>query len=311
MKRTWLIIAAVVLGLGLVGVVVKTQFFSKEGPGALQVSSIPKATVFLNDNQIGITPFYDDQIEPGEYTVKLVPEASENDLISWEGKVQVTPSILTVINRELGGDESASSGEILSLEKIGQKDMASLSVISVPDQAVVKVNGDPKGFAPVLVEDLMPGDHQVVVSAPGYQERIVSANTVAGYKLTVNVKLAQTVEGIEEGEEGEDEDNDEGDVEGDEDEKDEEDEDGKPTPTPKEKSTDTPDKPYIEVKETSTGWLRVRTEPSTGTESTEVAKINPGDQYPYLGEEKNGWYLIEYEDGEEGWVSGTYVELFE
>ena len=42
---------------------------------------------------------------------------------------------------------------------------------------------------------------------------------------------------------------------------------------------------------------------------TEAAKINPGEMYPYLNEEENGWYKIEYEADKEGWVSGTYVDL--
>ena len=33
--------------------------------------------------------------------------------------------------------------------------------------------------------------------------------------------------------------------------------------------------------------------------------------YPYLEEEENDWYKIEYEEGEEGWVSGVYAELVE
>lgn len=301
MKRTWLIVGAIVLGLGLIGLVVKAKFFSKEGPGALQISSTPKGTVFLNGTQVGITPYFDDEIEAGEYTVKLVPEATQDDLVSWEGKVQVTSNILTVINRELASDESSSSGEILSLEKIGKKDLSSLSVVSVPDQAVVKINGEPKGFAPVLVEDLTPGDYQVVISAPGYQERTVSAHTVAGYKLTVNVKLAQSVEGIEEEEAVKGE----GEEEGEEGE-----EVATPTPKPSPGPDVTPpDKPYIKVKDTPTGWLRVRMEPSIS--STEAARINPGEMYPYLDEEESGWYKIEYKEGEEGWVSGTYVELVE
>ena len=48
-------------------------------------------------------------------------------------------------------------------------------------------------------------------------------------------------------------------------------------------------------------------EPSAS--ATEAAKVNPGEMFPYLNEEKSGWYKIEYEEGKEGWVSGVYVEL--
>jgi hypothetical protein len=312
MKRTWLIVAALVLAAILAGVVVKMKFFSKAGPGALQIATIPKATVFIDDTQVGITPFFNDKIEAGEHAIKLVPEVTENNLSSWEGKATVTSNILTVINREFAADENASSGEIITLEKIGKKNSASLAVVSIPDQAVVRIDNEPKGFAPTQVDDLSPGSYQVVVSSPGYKEKVISANTVAGYKLTISVKLAQEVENIEEEEaEEEDAEEEEGKVESGEDEKDEDEAGETPTPSPKatpEAEVTPPPKPYVKIKDTPTGWLRVRESPPDGEE---LAKVDPGEMYPYLEEEDNGWYLIEYEDGEEGWVSGTYAELVE
>ena len=198
MKRNWLIIIVASLALILIGLIVKNKFFGKPGPGALQISTTPKATVFIDGTQVGVTPFFDDKLKSGEHTVKLVPEATTDNLVSWEGKVNLTPGILTAINRNFGISESFSSGEIIWLEKISSRDKSSLSVISTPDQAVVKVDSEPKGFSPVLVENLSPGSHQLIVGTPGYEERTISAKTVAGYKLIVNVQLAQKIEGIEE-----------------------------------------------------------------------------------------------------------------
>lgn len=309
MKKPWLIFFIVALAAALIGVVAKAKFFSQPGPGALQISSEPRSTVFLNGSQVGITPYFDEKLAAGDYQVKLVPEAGAEESAAWESLVVVSSNILTVINRSLAKDESAASGEILSLEKYGNKDTSSLAVVSLPDKAVVKIDGEPRGFSPVIV-DLTPGPHQVAVSAPGFEERVVSANTVAGYKLTANVKLAQVIEGIDENPEDE--------VQGDTDEETipEEDDESKPspvasgTPTPKTTSGATgtpPAKPYVTIKSTPTGWLRVRSEPNMAGE--EVAKVNEGEMYPYLEEEDNGWYLIEYEDGEEGWISGTYADL--
>lgn len=296
MKRNWLIIAVAGLALILIGLIVKNKFFGKPGPGALQISTTPKATVFVDGTQVGVTPFFDDKIKSGEHTVKLVPETTADQLVSWEGKVNLTPGILTAINRNFGTSESFSSGEIIWLEKISSRDKSSLSVISTPDQAVVKVDGEPKGFSPILVENLAPGSHQLVVTSPGYEERTISAKTVAGYKLIINVQLAQKIEGIEEATPSA------------------EAAEASPTPkaTPSPKTTPKPtvtppEKPYVRIKETPTGWLRVRMEPSTT--ATEAAKVNPGEMFPYLNEEKNGWLKIEYEEGKEGWVSGVYVEL--
>lgn len=297
MRRNWLIVAVIVLALILVGLVVRAKFFAKPGLGALQVSSTPKATVFIDGNQVGTTPFFDDKITPGEHTVKLVPEINKDELVSWEGKVNFAPGIVTAINRVLGKTEAESSGEILALEKIAARDTASLAVVSIPDQAVVKINEEPKGFTPVLAERLTPGEYRVTISSPGFEEKVITAQTVAGYKLTVNVKLAQKIEGIAEATPS-------GELE--------EEEEAKTSPSPKESpkpSPTPPPKPYVLIKDTPTGWLRVRMGPSTS--ATEAAKVNPGEMFPYLNEEENGWYKIEYEKGEEGWVSGTYAELVE
>jgi len=292
MKTKGIIIIVVVLALVLVGLIIKSKFFSNQGPGALQISTTPTATVFLDGSQVGITPYFDDKIKAGEHTVKLTPQSTEGNLTSWEGKVNLLPGILTSIKRTFAVNEAESSSEMITLEKAGRKDQSSLAVISIPDQAVVKLNGEPKGFTPLSLEDLTPADYQITISSSGYEEKTVSAHTIGGYKLIVNVKLAQTIEGIEEATPS-------GETE-------EEEEETKATPTPKAEATP-PAKPYVKVKETPTGFLRVRMGPSTS--ATETAQIKPGEMYPYLDEEEDGWLKIEYKDDKEGWVSGVYVDL--
>ena len=289
MKTKGIIIIVVVLALVLVGLIVKSKFFGRQGPGALQISTTPTATVFLDGSQVGITPYFDDKIKAGEHTVKLVPESTEGNLTSWEGKVNLLPGILTSIKRTFAVNEAESSSEMITLEKAGRKDQSSLAVISIPDQAVVKLNSEPKGFTPLSLEDLTPADYQITISSSGYEEKTVSAHTIGGYKLIVNVKLAQTIEGIEEATPS-------GEAE----------KETEATPTPKVEATP-PAKPYVKVKETPTGFLRVRMGPSTS--ATEAAQIKPGEMYPYLDEEENGWLKIEYKDDKEGWVSGVYVDL--
>ena len=309
MKRSWLIGIAAFLGVFLLGIVLKTTVFNKKGNGAISVSSTPKAIVFIDGNQVGTTPYLNDKLQVGEHTVKLVPEVTNDSLAPWEGKVILNPNVLTVVNRNLSSTAQTSSGEVIWLEKIPSKDKSSITVISSPDQAVVRIDGEPKGFSPITIDELNPGGYQVVVASTGYEERTVSAKTVAGFKLIINVQLAKKIEGVEEatpsGEKAETTPT-------------------QTTPTPTTKTTPTPKtspqptitpppKPYIKIKETPTGWLRVRMEP--GTSATEAAKVKPGEMFPYLGEEKTvggaKWYKIEYEKDKEGWVIGTYVELVE
>jgi len=294
------------LGISLIGLLLKTLIFNKSSLAAISISSIPKATVFIDGNQVGTTPYLNDKLQSGEHLVKLIPESNVDGLVPWEQKVILNSNVLTVVNRVLGSNIQNSAGEVTWLEKINSKDKSSITVVSSPDQAVVKIDNEPKGFAPLMVEDINPGGYQIAVSSTGYEERIISARTVAGYKLIINVQLAKKSENIEEKA------NEGGSAEailgptptggvG---------MSSRPTPQP---TSSFPQKPYVKIKETPTGWLRVRMEP--GTSATEAAKIKPGEIFPYLGEEKivsgTKWYKIEYEKNKEGWISGIYVELVE
>jgi len=266
---------------------------------ALQVNSIPKATVFLDGKNLGTTPLINEKLKQTEATLRLVPEGGTVSLPSWETKISLTSGAMAVVNWEFGETEAVSTGETLTLSKTQDKNSASLAVISVPDSAVVRLDGEAKGFTPLTAEKIVAGDREVTVSAAGFKERSIKAKLVNGYKLTINVKLA----------------------------KGEAEEIATPSPsltpvptgskakvTPKPSPAKTtgptptpPERPYVEIRETPTGWLRVRTEPSTA--ATEAAKVNPGERYPLL-DESGGWYKIKY-DSSEGWISGKYAEKYE
>jgi uncharacterized protein YgiM (DUF1202 family) len=62
----------------------------------------------------------------------------------------------------------------------------------------------------------------------------------------------------------------------------------------------------LTVKDTPTGFLRVRSTPSTQGE--ELGKVNPGDSFSVM-DSASGWFQIEMPDGVTGWVSGTYASV--
>jgi hypothetical protein len=60
------------------------------------------------------------------------------------------------------------------------------------------------------------------------------------------------------------------------------------------------------IKETGTGWLRVRG--AAGLTGVEVARVDVGGLYQVL-EQVTDWVKIKVSDGVEGWVSKTYVDI--
>jgi hypothetical protein len=274
MKKLRIGIILIVLGIIIVGVALFLLGFFKPGSAGLLVESVPAATVFIDGEQVGRTP-YEATRKPGEIVIKLIPQSLDEVLVPFETKVTLTSGIKTVIKREFGDSEETSSGEILSFEKIGG-DSSGLAIVSVPNAAQVFIDGASRGFAPYKTSSITPGEHKVVVSAPGYSERALSIKTVEGFKLTVVVKLAPNGEEILEEEE----------------------------------EIEEPKQVEVEILSTSTGFLRVRSEPSILGE--EVGRVEPGEFYPYLDEDEDtDWLKIEYEEGKEGWVSGQYAKKVE
>lgn len=265
----------------------------KKAPAALQISSTPEANVFIDGKQMGKTPFSNDNLTAGEVTVKLIPETTTESLSSWEGKVKLNPGVLTLIERTFSSLETNSSTLILTLEKIKDKTLALISVISEPDGAYVSIDGENKGVTPLDLDKINAGDHEVVIFKEGYLEKIKPVKNIAGYKLIINAKLGLAQEEVT------------------------------VTPTPTTATSKVTPKPTgttkisptpgsgikatsVLIGETETGFLRVRSGPSSSY--TEISRVNPGEKYPFL-EEKSGWYKITYEEGKEGWVSARYATL--
>jgi 2',3'-cyclic-nucleotide 2'-phosphodiesterase/3'-nucleotidase len=62
--------------------------------------------------------------------------------------------------------------------------------------------------------------------------------------------------------------------------------------------------PKIRIKETETGFLRIRATASNG--AAEVGRATPGEIYELISE-SNGWYQINFNDNN-AWVSAKYAE---
>jgi hypothetical protein len=292
--------AFVVLLIVALAIIIFKSPLLKQANAGLQINSIPQATVYLDNKEMGKTPYEESKLASGEKIVKLVVADGQ-----WEAKVKLNNGTVTLVNREFGVDSDRSEGDVVTLEPSTSKKSTSLTVVSQPDSSLVKVDGETKGFTPVLVENLTAGQHEIVVSAPDFKERTITTKFFDGFRTMINVKLASAVDSqitptpgvfvsltpTPTGKLG------------------------KTTPTPKAtpsiKSSASPtplQKPYVKILDTPTGWLRVRMSPSLS--ATESAKVNPGEQYPLL-DEKTGWYQIQLELSKEGWISSQYAQKYE
>ncbi|MEK7565852.1 MAG: PEGA domain-containing protein [Patescibacteria group bacterium] len=271
-KALLLIILGLVLVTGGLGVIVKAFFFGESKTAVLQINSFPKTEVLLDNTAVGQTPLSLEKLRGGDHLLKLSANISGQAVV-FETKIKLTPEALTYINRELGSDRESSAGEILFLEKLAGGNKSEIIIVSEPTGATVKIDGNISGQTPLTLKDVLPSDHEIFLSLTGFKDRFIRGKTVGGYRLNVAVQLAKAV-----------------------------------AATPIRQPIATPSaeiqKPYVIIKETPTGWLRVRMEPNTN--ATEAAKINTGEKFPLILE-GDGWDKIRYKDLNEGWVSDAYV----
>ncbi len=293
-----LLIMVILLALFAIFLVVRFYFFDKEdATGRIRIVSSPGAGVFLNDASVGKTP-HESSLTPGEYQVKLIPEGENTNTVAWEGKVIIYENALTFVSRELGTSELTSAGEILNITAMETKpkgDVGEIQIETEPTGAIVYLDSDQKGIAPMKLSDVAVGDHEISVYMPGFFRRSQKIRVEKGHILNAQFKLAldkshKTLE----------------------DELTEKQAELDREATASAKPTAGEASPTAEktltIDQTPTGFLNVRSDASVNGEV--VDKVDPGDIYTYL-DEQNGWYKIKLSNGDEGWVSGDYVTVNE
>lgn len=217
---------------------------------------------------MGSTPYKNMGLKPGENEIKLVSANGE-----WKRKIDLQNNINTVIDWQFGDSADGDSGYILYLEKTGDKKAAVL-VNTVPDKTTIAIDGQVKGISPIKINNINEGDRQLSASFPGYKDVNVFMKAINGYQLVVNAKLAADKSNIDQ---------------------------ILPIETTVDSLTTTK---KVTIKETETGWLRVRDKNSNS--GIEITRVKPGESYVLL-EEQTDWYKIDLGNGKNGWISATYA----
>lgn len=288
-----LLIFLAILFAGFVGV----RFFllnSQDVFGQIRVVTSPSSTVFINNVAVGKTP-YEEKIKMGQYLIKLIPEATASQTASWQGKVNVYKSSLSYIYRDLGDSDISSSGEILTvtkMEKTTNANYGEFYVETEPSGAIVYLDNDEKGVSPLILADVVKGDHELSAFMPGFLRRTEKVRVESGYRVNANFKLA-----IDPNQQQKISDN-----------TDNKNSTASATASDSAKPKKTMVVVKDSVKETSLGALRVREEPTVS--ASESAQVQAGDKFDLL-DEQAGWYKIEYKKNSQGWIYSQYADKVE
>lgn len=279
-KRIFFLILLTIVLIGII-VVLKLYVFGRvpQANAALRIDSIPRATVFLNDKETGQTPYFAEKMVAGDYKVKLVPVGNFNNISPWETRVKISDGVLTYIGREIGMTDEDSSGQILAMEPLASDKSSEIAVVSDPDGATINIDGIENGKTSMIIKDVNPGDHSLVVSLPDYSDQVARVRAVAGFRLNVILKMRrlffQKKAPIV-----------------------------RPTSDLIATASSQLVKPYVVIGQTPLGFLRVRSGPDIS--ASESSRVFQGEKYP-LQDELNSWSQIKLATVS-GWVSDQYIE---
>lgn len=316
MKKKLLFLVILFAGF-VIFTLVSAFLLKKEHDPELKILSSPNATVTLNGKVIGKTPIEGFVVSAGEHMLILRVDkgagGTESEVggepgaqtSTWQGKISAFKNSKTYVDRELGASDITSSGVVFSVrkseKKFEKKDVGAIEITTDPIGTIIYLDNDEKGIAPLYMENVPVGEHEISAYSPGFIRRSQKIKVEAGYVVSGEIKLAidKDYQKVEEpkvstesatlsGTPGVS---------------------GGPTPsgapTGKVVPTVKAGMKSVKIRDTPTGFLRVRDKPSTG--GAEVGQVNPEDTFVIIAEE-NGWIKIEYVKGAEGWVSGQYVE---
>src|SRR5258706_3192744 len=191
MKKFLYLFLPILLASLLFGAYTLFQAVQAQGKGALQVTANPTSDVYLNGKLLGKTPICKcegkNMIATGEYAIKIVPQNSTGSA-SFEQKIPITKGGLTVIDRTFTADQ-VSHGTVITLSSLPDKSATELFVASFPINATVTLDGKVSGHTPLLLNNVVASDHDLVVSEDVYVTKQLKIRIIKGYKLSAILSL--------------------------------------------------------------------------------------------------------------------------
>ena len=286
---------------------------NKNSKSGLQViTDGAESAVFLDEQYIEKAPFINREIKPGEYILKIQPD--DPSLVTHETKISLRPGLLTVVTWKLAERPELSGGVIYEMEPIKSKSKSEVSFITIPDGAIVAMQGKEKEFSPVIITDINPGHNEFEVSLPSYESQKHTINAVTGYRMLVNVKLAKIGTGEIQNTVNKPNDNVEEEKVVDE---------PKVVEQASNSAATQSGQTNLDITETTTTGKQILIKPTNffqdgkevlrvrdkaGSGGAELGFATVGLKYDYLGNTQDNWFNISF-NGKSGWVSGTFSQI--
>ena len=130
-------------------------------------SEPPSAVIYLDDDDIGVTPAIITQVLPGKYKIKIKMEGYN----SWSQSVDVKANKETSLAAVLQGKD------------------CSVVIESKPTKAEIFIDGNDVGMTPVTIDNVKTGKHLVEVKLDGYEVWSKQINVETKKKTSLTAEL--------------------------------------------------------------------------------------------------------------------------
>lgn len=181
--------AVAIIGVGLLvyfGGGVLGNIGSLRGKSSITITSQNEISeVYVDDEYLGVTPIESKEINAGETRIRM-----EGELNNYEVTLDLLANSEATLNRDLGVNETFSSGQNFWFEKSDSNTV--LNVISDPTGATIYIDGSEVGKTPFSYDQLTDGEYDLRIEHPGYESDSSRINVSSGNKLNVSVKLFPT-----------------------------------------------------------------------------------------------------------------------
>lgn len=160
--------------------------------GTLAVTAVPTgASVFVDNVFKGVTPLTLSDTPSGYHILRITAPGYEEYVTS----ATVEPGKTVLVHaalREGGTVTPTTAVPPTSVATSPPRQNGSVAVTSVPNGATVTLDGIYQGTTPVIVPEVLPGNHNISLSYPGYAswEQTISVGSSQTFAVNANLALS-------------------------------------------------------------------------------------------------------------------------
>ena len=164
--------------------------------GTLAITTVPQnASVFVDNVFKGITPLTLTDTPAGYHNLRITLPGYEDYVTS--ATVEASKTILVqAALRSSGTGDTTTVLPSVPATTVPQQQNGSVAVTSVPNGAAVTLDGQYEGTTPVIIPDVLPGNHEITLAYPGYTILNQSISIGSSQTTAVNANLVVSIEPV-------------------------------------------------------------------------------------------------------------------